>query len=97
FFTERGKGELNDFLIATIERKFLNDDLTISVKGALETRDVEDLRDSYGVGLLPEIDYRLVSNLKFTFGAFFFAGKRGTLFGRLEDSDQIFFEMTVTF
>ncbi len=97
FFTERGKGELNDFLIATIERRLLNDDLMISMNGAMEAEDVENLRDSYGVGLFPEMEYRLVTNVKFTIGAFLFAGKRGTLFGRLKESDQVFFKTTVSF
>ncbi|NIS69444.1 MAG: hypothetical protein GTO12_10990, partial [Proteobacteria bacterium] len=97
FFTERGKGELNDFLIATIERRFLNDDLMISMKGAMEVEDVENLRESYGVGLFPEMEYRLVTNVKFTIGAFLFAGKRGTLFGRLKESDQVFFKTTLNF
>lgn len=90
FFTERGRGKLSDFLIAKIERTFLNDDLKLGLGGALEAEDVENIRDSYGTVLFPEMSYRPVDNLELTFGVYLFGGKGGgSLFGHLKESDQM--------
>jgi len=88
-FTERGKGSLSDFLIGNIERKFLNDDLTLSVGGGLEVADTDNPDDRYGTALIPEISYRPVDNLEFTMQVYLFGGKDVTLFGSLKDSDQV--------
>ncbi len=89
FFTERGRGNLNDFLIANIERKFLNDDLKLQLGGALEARDIDNIKDSYGTALIPEISYSPVDNLEITMQVYLFGGKDATLLGRLRDSDQV--------
>lgn len=89
FFTERCKGNLNDFLAAKIERNFLNDELGLTLVGALEAMDVGNIKDSYGIVLFSELNYRPVDNLELTFGVYFFGGKGGSLFGHLKESDQM--------
>ncbi len=97
FFTETGRGNLNDFLIAEIERKFLNDDLTLTLVGGLEVQDLEDIRDSYGTALVPEVSYRPLDNLELTLGWYLFDGKNGTLLGGIRDQDQVYFEVKYSF
>ncbi|NOX97166.1 MAG: hypothetical protein GXO98_03715 [Nitrospirae bacterium] len=98
FFTERGRGNLHDYLIVSVDRKFLNDDLKLSLGGALEVKDIRgNIQDSYGTGLFPEISYRPTDNVELTLGAFLSDGKKGTLFGSWKDWDQVYFKMKVNF
>lgn len=98
FFTERGRGNLHDYLIVSVERKFLNDDLKLSLGGALEAKDIRgNVQDNYGTGLFPEISYRPVDNVELTLGAFLLNGKEGTLFGSWKDLDQVYFKTKLSF
>ncbi len=98
FFTERGRGNLHDYLIISVDRKFLNDDLKLSLGGALEAKDIRgNVQGNYGTGLFPEISYRPTDNVKLTLGAFLSDGKKGTLFGSWKDWDQVYFKMKVNF
>ena len=97
FFTEKGRGNLSDFLIGKIERKFLNDDLKLELSGGLEAKEANSIKDSYGTLLGPEISYRPMDNLELAMGAYLFGGKSGTLLGSLKDQDQIYFEATFSF
>ena len=97
FFTERGRGNLSNFLLVSIERKFLNDDLTLSLSGGPGAKDLDEIKDSYGTSLIPEISYRPYDNLELTMGIYLFEGKSGTLFGNLKDQDQLYFEIRRSF
>ena len=97
FFTERGKGQLNNFLIGKIERKFLNDELSLSLAGSFETKDIQNLKNSQGGGLVPEISYRPIDNLELTLGVYLFWGDRETLYGRWKDQDQVNLKVRLSF
>lgn len=97
FFTERGSENLHDYLIASIEKRFLNDELKLSLGGALEVKDMENVNDDYGTGLFPGVTYYPVDNLELTAGAFLLGGERGTLFGSWKDLDQVYFKVKASF
>lgn len=94
FFTERGRGNLNNFLIAKIEKKYLNDELTLSLAGSLEAKDIGE---SYGTSIFPEVSYRPRDNLELTAGVYIFNGKSGTLLGSLSDQDQVSLRVKMNF
>ncbi len=96
FFTERGRGNLNNFLIAKIEKTYLNDELTLSLAGSLEAKDT-DIEESYGTSILPEVSYRPRDNLELTAGVYIFNGKSGTLLGSLSDQDQVSLRVKMNF
>ncbi|NOZ69961.1 MAG: hypothetical protein GXP46_12145 [Deferribacteres bacterium] len=98
FTTERGSGNLHDYLMGTLERKFPNDDLKLSLAGALEVKEIgRNIKDSYGTGVFPEISYHPADNLKITAGAFLLDGRIGTLFGGWKDRDQLYLKTRIDF
>jgi hypothetical protein len=97
FFTERGRGNLHDYLVASLERKFLNDDLKLSIGGALEVKDIENVKEGNGTGLFPEISYHPIDDLELTAGAFLLWGEKETLFGGWRDLDQVYFKTKFSF
>jgi hypothetical protein len=98
FFHERGKDNLNDYVVGRIEKDFLNDELTIVPFGfALAITDWEDLGENYGIAGMPEISYRPADNVELTLGAVILEGKGDNLFSGIKDNDEIFFEADVSF
>jgi hypothetical protein len=97
FFTERGRGNLSNLLLVNVERKFLNNDLTLSLYGGSAVEDLDKIKDSYGTILVPEASYRPYENLELSMRLYLFDGKMGTLFGNLKDHDQISFEIKRSF
>lgn len=79
FFTERGKGNLNDFLIRKVEKKFLKNERTLTLGGGLEVKDLGDIDDNCGTALIPDVSYRPLDNVELTLGWYLFGGKNGTL------------------
>ncbi len=104
FFTERGKDNLEDYIMVGIEKKFKNDEIKVAIAGGLEIKDIEDIvenieeiEENYGTVIIPEISYAPTDNVKLLLGAFFLDGKPGTLFGTWEKQDQIYFKTEVSF
>ena len=97
FFTERGNGNLNNFLFSTIAKNFFNDELKLELRGGAEAEDIDTHEGSYGFAVVPEISYRPVDNLELTLGAYLFWGKGDTFFERLKDENQLYFETKFSF
>ncbi len=97
FIMERGRDNLHDYLTGKVEKRLLNDEITLSLSGILEAKEMGDIAGSYATGFFPEITYRPVDNLQFILGAFFLNGKRGTLLGDWKEFDQVYFKITVDF
>ncbi len=97
FFAERGKDNLEDYVMAGIEQKFKNDEIKIAVSGGLEIKDIEDIEKNYGTVIIPELSYVPTDNVKLLVGAFLLDGKLGTLFGEWKEQDQLYFKTEVNF
>jgi hypothetical protein len=97
FFTERGRENLHDYLIVGTEKRFLNDELTLSLNCVLEGKDIGNLKENYGIVILPEVIYRPFSNLEFSLGAYVLNGKKGTLVGGWRDLDQAYVKIKIDF
>jgi hypothetical protein len=104
FFTERGKDNLEDYLMAGIEKKLMNDEIKVGVSGGVEIKDIEDIaedvesaKENCGTAIVPEVSYMPTDNVKLLVGAFLLDGKPGTLFGGWKDQDQIYVKTEVCF
>ena len=97
FFTERGKDKLEDYCLAGIEKKFMNDEIKLVLTGVLEIKDLENIKENYGTAIIPEVSFAPTDNVNLSLGAFFLNGRLGTLFGTWKDQDQIYLKTEVNF
>lgn len=97
FLTERGRGNLSSFIMVALERKFLNDDLTLSMSGGMSVKSWDKINDTFGTLFSEEISYRPYDNLELSLSLYLFGGKSETLLGNMKDLDQIVFEIKRSF
>jgi len=97
FFTERGRDNLEDYVMVRIEKKFKNDEINLALAGGLEIKDIKDLKENYGTVIIPEVSYAPTDNVELSLGAFFLGGKTGTLFYTWKEQDQIYLKAEVSF
>lgn len=97
FFTERGRDNLEDYVMVGIEKKFKNDEINLALAGGLEIKDIKDLKENYGTVIIPEVSYAPTDNVELSLGAFFLGGKTGTLFYTWKEQDQIYVKTEVSF
>ncbi len=98
FLHERGAEELNDYVLARVEKRFLNDALKVVPFGiALAVPDWQQIRDNYGLAGGPEIAYFPADALEIAIGAYLITGKGNNLFSRIKDFDEGFVKVTYSF
>lgn len=98
FIHERGNGNLHDYFLFGVEKKFLNDKLKISpIQGGIEIKDFGNIKDNYAILFNPEVTYSPVDNLEFLLGAHIIDGKDTTNFGRVKDKDEIYLKVKHSF
>ncbi|MFV1979895.1 MAG: DUF1302 family protein [Rhodothermia bacterium] len=97
FFTERGAGNLRDYLFAQVEKDILQDELQLILGGAFEVGNRSNISDSYGLGFFPAVTYKAIDNLEATLGAFFVGGGPSSLFGAWDSADQVYLRLKVYF
>jgi hypothetical protein len=97
FFTERGRGNLHDYLIGEVERDVLRSDIKLSITGGWEVGAWDEVNDSQGYFLTPELTYQAIDNLELQVGLFFVEGAEESLFGQWEQIDQVYLRARVSF
>ncbi len=98
FLHERGQDNLNDYLLARVEKRMLNDALKVVPFGiALAVPDWQDVQNNYGLAGGPEIAYSPVDALEIAIGAYLITGKGDNLFSRIKDFDEGFVKVTYSF
>ncbi len=98
FIHERGKDNLNDYLLVRFEKNFMNDALKIVPLGiAVAIPDWNDIKNNYGIAGGPEIDYYPIDALEISVGAFIIDGKGDNIFSRVKEFDAGFFKITYSF
>jgi hypothetical protein len=98
FLHERGKDNLNDYVVGRIEKSFLNDTLKVVPLGvALTVTDWDDAGNNYAVAGMPELTYYPADNVELTLGATIIEGKGESLFSRMKDNDEIYIKAKVSF
>ncbi len=98
FVHERGRANLEDYLMLGAEKKFLNDRLTVRpIAGGATIKDYGDIANSYAVLYGPELAYRPVDNAEILIGAHIIEGKANTAFGRMKDNDEVYLKVKYSF
>ena len=96
FLHERGDS-LHDYLVARLEKKFHNDELTLAPLGVAATvGDWDDVGHHYGIAWIPEVKYTPTDNLELRLGAFVLHGEGANLFAALKEHDEVFFRVKVS-
>lgn len=98
FLHERGKKELNDYFFARLEKSFMYDKLKlIPLQGGIAIADWKNVKNNYGFVYIPEIIYKPVSDLEFSFKTILTDGKGDLLFSKISKLDAICFAVKYNF
>jgi hypothetical protein len=98
FIHERGDDNLEDYLMFGLEKKIFEDKVKIMpVNCGFEIKDFDNFKDNYAVIFSPEITYYPYDNIEIVFGAHIIDGKDSSTFGKMKDSDDIYFKAKVSF
>ena len=90
FFHERGKGNLNDYLILSLEKDFFNGQLHIRpLAGGMAVSDWKEPSQNYAIFYTPEVFYRGIDNFEIGLGAYIFAEKGDGIFAGLKEMDML--------
>lgn len=90
FIHERGNGNLNDYLILSLEKNFFNDQLHFRpIAGGISVSDWGEPSKNYALFYTPEVIYRGVDNFEIGLGAYIFAGKGEGIFAGLKEMDML--------
>lgn len=97
FPLERGKDNLEDYLMIGLEKKFFNDELKIKLAGVVEIKDLKDIKNNLATVILPEINYYPVDNAEITVGSYFIDGKDVTTLGKMKKNDELYIKCKFSF
>ncbi len=90
FIHERGQGNMNDYLLLSLEKGFFNGELVFRpLAGSISVTDMEAVSDNYAVFYTPEIIYKGIDNFQIGFGAYIFEGKGTGIFAGLNELDML--------
>jgi hypothetical protein len=94
FVHERGRDNLEDYLMFGIEHKSFNDKIKIiPIQGGVEIKDFDNIEDNYALIYSPELNYYPYDNVEVTLGAYIIDGKDTTTFGKVDDLDELFLKV----
>lgn len=98
FIHERGNDNLEDYLMFGLEKKFFEDKLKIMpLNSGLEIKNFDDFKENYAVIFSPEITYYPYDNVELIFGVHIIDGIESSNFGKMKNSDDIYFKAKVSF
>lgn len=97
FFHERGQENLQDYIIARVEKEFFNEELKVALNGGVEIKEFDDIKNNIGYIVVPELTLKPADNVEITLGTFLLDGKDRTLFGQWKDQDQAYLKVKVDF
>lgn len=98
FIHERGKGNLDDYILAGIEKSFWNDKLVVRpLAGGLVVSDWQKPTENYALFYTPEITWKGIDNFEVCLGAFIFEGKGDNLFAGLKNYNMVAVKAKVSF
>ena len=98
FVTERGQGNLNDYLMLNWEKTFFNNKFKINpVAGAVIVSDWDDVAKNYAWVYAPFITYYPNINTEINLGARFIGGEGDNMFALVRDKDEVFLSVKFSF
>lgn len=98
FFHERGRKNLNDYLLFRAEKSILDEKLKLAlISGGAVVSDWKAVPDNYGLIYTPEITYKPNDNTEITLGIRLIEGKGQSLITSLKDKDEAFLKVRYSF
>lgn len=98
FLNERGKDNLNDYLVSRLEYKFHNDEIKlIPINFAVGINDWSDIKENYGFAYMPEINYMPYDNIEIIIGISLLEGKGNGIFSRVKNNDEFYLKAKASF
>jgi hypothetical protein len=97
FVFEMGRDALHDYFVAGMEKGFRNDELKVTVAGAVEVPDLTDLGDDWALMFMPEFAYYPWDNSEIVTGLRLIWGEGQTNFGQLADKDEVYLALKYAF
>ncbi len=98
FANENDKGNLNDYLMLHLEKKFFNEKLFVNLfDGAITVSDWNDVENNYAWVYMPNIAYQATDNAKITLGTRIIDGKGNGMFSKIKDKDEVFVKFSYHF
>ncbi len=98
FVNERGKDNLNDYLVSRLEYKFHNDEIKlVPISFAIGIDDWSDIKENYGFAYMPEINYMPYDNIELTLGVSLLEGKGNGLFSKVKNNDEFYLRAKASF
>ena len=98
FLQQRGAAELEDFFLANLDWKLLDDALTISPLGVMvEIKDWSDVPNNYAVISAPSISFRPLDAVELKVGMHLIVGTGTTMFGAMSGQNEVFLKATCSF
>ncbi len=98
FVHERGREQLEDYLLFGSEFKILNNRIKITpIAGAVTVTDFSDIGSNYALVYAPEVSYRPMDNAELSLGTRLIEGSDNTVFGQLKENDEIYVKVKYSF
>jgi hypothetical protein len=97
FFHEIGRENLQDYIVARMEKDFFDEKLQAALYGGVDISDFDDIKNNIGYFITPELILKPADSIEITLGIFFLDGKESTLFGQWKDLDQVYLKFKVDF
>ena len=98
FIHERGKDNINNYLVSRLEYKFHNDEIKLSpISFAVTVSDWDDVKRNYGLAYTPEVSYTPEDNLEIIIGAILLNGAGESIFSKVSHNDEFYLKAKVTF
>jgi hypothetical protein len=97
FFTDRGAGNLEDYFLIALEKKFFHEDLKVRTVFAAEVADFSDFKNRSAFFGGPEVTYYPKDNVELVTGSFLLGGDSSTQFGQFGSNDEIYIKVKYSF
>ena len=98
FMHERGRDNLQNYLLVGSELKLLNNKIKIMpIAGAIEINDFGNIKDNFAMVYAPEITYNPIDNAELAVGTRLIEGSDNTTFGQLKNNDEVYFKLKYSF
>lgn len=97
FFHERGRENLQDYIVARVEKEFFDEELKVALSGGVEIKEFDEIKNNIGYIVAPELTLKPADSVEIALGTFLLGGKENTLFGQWKDQDQAYLKVKVDF
>ncbi|NOZ56784.1 MAG: hypothetical protein GXO73_08375 [Calditrichaeota bacterium] len=97
FYGERGRDNLQDYLMLAVEKRFLHDEVKLRLGGAAQARSLSDATDNYTWIAFPELSYYPVDNVELVLGAYTIHARGETTLAGFAGNDEVYAKIKVSF